>query len=238
MPDDCKSGENRSFSCIFASERLPDTMRSQLAARGLKFIPLPPFDKLAEPVACHADMLLFPLGDALLIHEAYYQRYPFLFSGCTVETTDEAIGPEYPNDILFNGLKTEAGLICLAKCTSRRMISQCREIINVKQGYARCSSLLIDGSALITADPSIAQAALRHGLDLLQIRPGGIALPGYAYGFIGGCCVQIGRELLFTGQITDHPDFAAIAAFAMRHGCRLVSMSQEKLTDYGGFVIR
>lgn len=158
MPDDCKSGENRSFSCIFASERLPDTMRSQLAARGLKFIPLPPFDKLAEPVACHADMLLFPLGDALLIHEAYYQRYPFLFSGCTVETTDEAIGPEYPNDILFNGLKTEAGLICLAKCTSRRMISQCREIINVKQGYARCSSLLIDGRALITADPSIAQA--------------------------------------------------------------------------------
>ena len=43
------------------------------------------------------------------------------------------------------------------------------EIINVKQGYAKCSICVVSDNAIITADKGIAKAAIQNRIDVLEI---------------------------------------------------------------------
>ena len=48
--------------------RMPKEAQDRLKELGFSVIPLPPFSRLAPPVASHPDMLLLPLGDRLFVH--------------------------------------------------------------------------------------------------------------------------------------------------------------------------
>lgn len=232
-----KSGESRSFSLLFVSEDLPEEQREFFQTIGLKVVPLPAYERLDAPVAKHADMLLFPTEDGLLLPRDYYEANKGVFEGVRIIYTDEEFSPQYPKDVRLNALETDKGIICRADSVSERIRSMGKPIINVAQGYARCTVCKVDENAIITADPSIAIAAKDNGIDVLQICGGEIRLPGYSYGFIGGCSVRIGDTMYFTGDITAHPDYDSIEAFLGSHGVKPYSLSEDILTDYGGFVL-
>ena len=59
-------------------------------------------------------------------------------------------------------------------------------IVDVRQGYARCSTVIVGDSAIITQDRGIAGRARECGIDVLLVRPGHVRLDGYDTGFIGG----------------------------------------------------
>ena len=81
------------------------------------------------------------------------------------------------------------------------------ELIPVKQGYAKCSLCIVSENAVITADEGLAYTLCRAGLDVLKIIPGCIRLPGYGYGFIGGCCGKLdAATMAFAGDPLTHPD--------------------------------
>jgi hypothetical protein len=60
-------------------------------------------------------------------------------------------------------------------------------IIDVKQGYTKCSVLPVSNNAFITDDISIYNQCVSFGIDVLYVGKGDVSLPGYNYGFIGGC---------------------------------------------------
>ncbi len=232
-----KSGEGRSFSLLFASEDLPEEQRAFFRTMGLNVIALPAYERLDAPVAKHADMLLFPTKDGLLLPREYYEANKALFEGVKVICSGEPFSKEYPSDVRLNALDMDKGIICRKDSVSEHIRSMGKPIINVAQGYARCTVCKVDGNAIITADPSIAIAAKDNGIEVLQVCGGEICLPGYSYGFIGGCSVRIGDKMYFTGDITAHPDYDSIEAFLGAHGVTPVSLSKDILTDYGGFVL-
>lgn len=232
-----KSGENRSFSFVFVSSSVPELICAAFRRRSLTVIALPAFEVLDAPVASHPDMLIFPLQHTLLTHEDYYRENCGLLGPFPIETTSELISGTYPQDVLFNALEMRCGIFCREKSISERIRRCGKKIINVAQGYSRCAACKVDSEALITADPSIAAAARENGIQVLEITEGNISLPGYSCGFIGGCSVRIGNEMLFTGDITNHPDYPAITAFLHKHGCKPVCLSENVLTDYGGFIL-
>ncbi|MBQ8696912.1 MAG: hypothetical protein IJ519_04240 [Clostridia bacterium] len=232
-----KSGESRSFSFIFASEDLPEAQVAFFEHLGLKVVPLPAFQRLDAPVAKHADMLLFPTEDGLLLPREYFESNRALFEGVKVICSGDTFSPEYPEDVRLNALNMDTGIICRADSVSEHIRSMGKRLINVAQGYARCTVCKVNGNAIITADPSIVIAAKDNGIDALQICGGEIRLPGYSYGFIGGASVRIGDKMYFTGDITAHPDYDSIEAFLGAHGVTPVSLSKDILTDYGGFVL-
>ncbi len=65
------------------------------------------------------------------------------------------------------------------------------EIVDVKQGYTRCSTAVIGKNSAITADSTIYNALTKNGIDVLKIDSGSVRLDGYGYGFIGGACTMI-----------------------------------------------
>lgn len=108
--------------------------------------------------------------------------------------------------------------------------------IPVKQRYARCSICVVDERSIITADHGIAKSC-QGLLDVLEIEPGHIELPGFDYGFIGGCSFKLNaHELAFTGNLRTHPDAERIESFLRERGVKSVCMTDGPLLDIGSAV--
>ena len=101
------------------------------------------------------------------------------------------------------------------------------ELINVNQGYAKCSCAACS-SGVITADDSIFKTLCKQGINSLKITPGHVTLTGYDYGFIGGASGVIDGKLTFFGDVSKHPDFSKIKEF-----CEFDYFGDFNLTDIG-----
>lgn len=152
------------------------------------------------------------------------------------------LGPEYPRDVLYNACSTGKYFVHNLKYTAPELLAEAEniglEMINVPQGYAKCSICVVDEDSVITYDRGIAAAcALRApALNVLLVSPGHIELPGYATGFIGGTGGRIGRAVLFNGDLSAHPDFTQIKEFIESRGLECVWFTDIPLTDIGSII--
>ena len=220
---------------ILISEEIPAGLGDILGRYG-SVIKLPPYNKLPRPIASHGDILIFKDRGRLYMPPKYYHENKRLFSGMEVEAIDEELGDKYPNDIHLDALMVGQNLICNEKYTSEK-IKEGKRIINVKQGYARCSVCLLGNGAAITADVGLRKALLGLGIDVLEISGGGIELFGYSYGFIGGASAVIGNRVVFFGNIEGHPEGQKILDFVKDHGFEAEYPRDLPLTDLGSAII-
>ncbi len=210
---------------------------------GFDTVLLPADDEIARPVSCHADMILCVLKNVAVMPLAYVKKNRDIaerissLTGLRVISDPSPRGKVYPNDVLLNVLVTDAAAFSnrayTSPCITELLLDYGIRHVNVKQGYAACSSLSF-GNALITADRGMASAAEAEGIDVLLISREGIALPGYNEGFIGGASGVCEREVYFLGNIECHPDGGKIRAFIKKHGFECVSLYDGPLCDYGG----
>ena len=193
-----------------------------------------------HPINYHPDMFCFKLRDnTWIFYESAYKNNQEILNnlGLDVITTVDPISGEYPHYIGLNCARVGNYLICAAKYTNPIILDYAKRetlaIINVKQGYAGCSVCVVR-DAIITADIGIYEKF--PGRKLL-IEAGHIDLYEYKYGFIGGCSGYSNDKLLLTGDIKSHPDYKKIKDFCEFQNVKIVSLSQEKLRDYGGILI-
>ena len=107
---------------------------------------------------------------------------------------------------------------------------------HVAQGYAGCSAFALD-SLVCSADVGILRAAAEVGLPTLPIRTGGVLLPPFPYGFIGGA-VAVTRDTVYTcGALSAHPDAVRITDAITASGRRTVPLFDGPLLDVGGFLL-
>lgn len=218
-------------------------MISWLKQHGIKPIELPDDVRLAGPVRSHADLLLHHLGGGNLImadtQSTTAQR--LRAHGFSIQPMKRMLSAEYPGDVPLCALRMGDFLFAKLSTLDSAVETWCRkqkiQLIDCAQGYARCSGLILSKKAAVTADPSLARAMECTGIEVLKIRPGHIRLPGYSYGFLGGCCGLIAPDtLVCNGSLNTHPDGERIAAFAFRHSVRIISVHPEELTDIGGIL--
>ncbi len=217
---------------IFISNQIPNSLRSIFTDMGLKLVLLPAEPSLPEPVSAHADMLMY--GN--IVQKDYYGRNKELFDGFDMILAEESFGDKYPDDVLLNAFAVADALFGRLESLSVKIKQLYPKAVNLRQGYAKCSTLLFQGNA-VTADRGIADALTKHGLKVLLITPGHIALHGYDYGFIGGASVVYDNKVIFYGNIEAHPDYVKIRDFVTSAGFELIYDKNEPLTDYGGAVI-
>ena len=229
---------------VITDNRIDKKCEIGLRERGFEPIKLPPFSALQKPVSGHPDMLLFLGGGRLVCHSDYFavakKEISFItdITGAELILTRDAVDSEYPRDVIFNAAAVGKWLVCrrdvispaVAELYSKNMI------INVKQGYAKCSVCVVNDNAIITADPSIAKAAGEKGMDVLSVSPSGVRLDGYDCGFIGGASGADNDNVYFCGNIDLHPDGEIIKDFCRKHGKSAVSLSDEPLYDYGTLI--
>jgi len=247
---------------IFVNQSVSGEIEASLAALGYIVIRLPSFRRLGRYVCCHPDSIMFPLPDGrLLVHAEYFRENQklFLSTGLEFALTDEPVGQNYPQDVLFNALAIGGTLFGRLDAVSKVIKAAYTEHVGVKQGYARCSVLALGERAAATADPGMARALSEKGISVLLLPPDGIILRAYGTegekikppcgelrydGFIGGCGVMLDGDSAtgpkicgVFGEITAYKHFLLLSEFAGAHGIKLVSLCRSPLEDLGGAVI-
>lgn len=216
-------------------------IKAALVSRGIEVIEAEPLKILQKPVRSHADMQMHDLGkgSAVVASGAEKLKTDLESFGFNVELQE--LKKKYPEDIALNCFCISKKLFCKKENTSETLLNYYQsirtEIADVNQGYTKCSTAIVNQSSIITSDTSIAQAAKNYSLEVLIIHSGGILLPGYDTGFIGGCCGLISNsELAFTGRLSKHPDSDAIILFCESRGISIVELTDSKLVDIGGIL--
>ena len=175
----------------------------------------------------------------------------------------EKLAPEYPKDIIYNAVCTRNYVVHLADQTDpelrdaivmwhrtlRRLPGEGDhrdiKVLGVRQGYTRCMCLPVDDNSFIVSDESIARPLEAQGASVLRIREGSIKLNGFKHGFIGGTAGSIyvnvdemidQRAIVFNGDLTVHPDFAAITEFIRSRNILPVWFEDYALEDIGSIL--
>lgn len=197
--------------------------------------------KIQKPVQSHADMTVLHLGgrDFLSYDHEVARKLNNMGANCRIPQKEQH--KDYPQDIAVNALIINDFVVCSTKYCADEIVDYATvngmKIINTSQGYARCSVAVIDEKSVITADKDIAAKMSGEGFDVLQIRPGHISLPGYNYGFIGGCCGKIDKDkIIFCGDVNTHPDAEKIIQFIESRNIEIITVGSGQLYDFGGLV--
>ena len=214
-----------------------------LENRGFEVILMPPSPHLQAGIASHTDMLLFIGFGRLFCHTSYYEEHKELIDtvalkgNLTISISDEMWDEKYPSDVLFNACKIGNKVICNEKTVSQKILDIAKreicEIVNVGQGYTKCSVCIVSENAIITSDKAIAKACKNSQMDTLLISEGHISLPPYSFGFIGGASGQCGDNVYFCGSLDMHPDGNRIRSFCEKHKKTAISLSYGELQDVG-----
>ena len=225
---------------IISNETPAEAVRA-LIKLGFEPVIIPPCGDISPATAGHPDIQVFVYNNRIYCHRNISPDFIKQIDDCNeVIITETRLGSTYPRDIAFNIACTGAYAIhnfCFCDSTVRSSLdSDGVRCIDVRQGYSRCSTVIVDHEKIITADTSIYQKTVSAGLHALLIRPGHIELPGYQYGFIGGASGTRDDTVYFTGSIEDHPDGPSVISFIEASGKKVVSLYRGPLLDLGSLL--
>lgn len=207
----------------------------------LDYIPLevPPSSLLYEAVCGHPDMLLHIADNNNII---VHKDMPIFFINelknlnYNLLLTEQSLKDNYPYDICLNALNLGGIFLHYLKYTDlnlKKIISS-KKLLNVKQGYTKCSTAIINKSAVMTSDKGIYECLISEGIDVLYLPPGYIELPGLNYGFIGGCCGRLDEGTLgFYGNLNNYLYKKEVLKFLIKYDVKPVSLGNGNLIDRG-----
>ncbi len=232
---------------VLIDSRAPRAAKEGLARLGYNVIALPKSRHLPEGISAHPDSLIFKLGCDTVTFADYCDEAAYVFSDIREAHPDvricfssETPSHVYPGDAKYNALvignKVFARLDSISSAIKELTLARGCEIINVKQGYPACATLVLDDTHAITADKGLARTLASQGIEVTLIKEGGITLPPYDCGFIGGAAGVGDGRVYFVGDYRTHPSAAAIEAAVGAVGLAPVSLADGLLSDVGGLI--
>ncbi len=211
--------------------------RLVLHQEGYRTVALPKSAYLNSAVCDHPDLSLFLLDGCAFTtdeHAAYLKKHIPSLPISVIRTERRGT---YPSDAALCVLTVGKRAFYNKECIPDAVLCALRErdysLHEVKQGYAACTVLALDDSHAVTADIGMARSLERAGVEVLIIENGGILLPPYPYGFIGGACGVAGNTVYTMGNLVTHRSAKDILALIGRLGIRAVSLSDTPLYDRG-----
>lgn len=232
---------------VYISADVDDRLAGWLTSEGYGVFRIRTEGIVSEPVSNHPDMFMCRMGiddsAELIICDQIANQLsdnPISYGPAGNTTGYKHLGKSYPEDIAYNAVCTGRYFIHNLRFTADELIKAADKSnmikVNVKQGYAKCSTVIVDEKSVITYDQGLARACLKEGMEVLMVRPGYVVLPGYDSGFIGGASGRIGDTVVFHGDLSAHPDFEQISSFIEARKLRLKWFEEWPLTDIGSII--
>lgn len=230
---------------VIIDGRADYAIEHKLRLMGIDVVRTERIEGVDDIIAYHPDIMVHHVGGERFVYApgtspVFLQKLKDM--GCSLIQGQCVLNGRYPGDIAYNVARIGHLAFHNTKYTDpvlrRELDGQGVEWVHVNQGYAKCSISVVDTRSIITSDEGIAAAAREQGLDVLLIAPQKhIRLPGYAYGFIGGCTGLTGpNEWVIAGQFEKLEAASDIRKFLEKKGKQIVSISCEYPLDIGSIL--
>ncbi|MBR4891290.1 MAG: hypothetical protein IKU15_08400 [Clostridia bacterium] len=218
-----------------------NALKSAFDKLSIKVVSVTKNPLLDQPVSKHADILCNYVGKStFLVDKNQVELCKFIKNNNGKSVIIENIQSPYPNDCLLNFADIGDYIICNKSILTEDIVKYLPEkpIIDVKQGYSKCSVCICGHNTIVTDDKSVYNAVLQYdSINSLLIKKGSIRINKYDYGFIGGCCGLVDKNLLlFNGDLSLHSDFDKIKNFLYDNGINYIDIKGKPLTDIGSII--
>jgi hypothetical protein len=229
-------------SLVLADGRIPEEMLQGFKYMNIRVIRTQRISRVYDAVSYHPDIMLCHAGGNKIvaapnIPESVALR--LLEEGFEVITGIKTVNEAYPYNVPYNAAIFGEYVVCNTEYTDKVLLDNLKnkKIIDVKQGYSKCSICIVDKNAVITSDKGIYKALVREDIDVLLITPGFIDLYNMDYGFIGGTSGLLSKDIIaFAGNISNHPDFTLIKNFLLKYAKKAINLNNNRLIDLGTII--
>lgn len=231
---------------VIIGEKYEKTLYKPLDKYGIRIICLPNNKCVDERLSSHADISVFHAGGERIWLAPHLRNSDFAHElaalGSRIEFAAIEQCPAYPGDAQLNIAALASAFIYAPKVSYSPIVDYLTNergftAVASRQGYAKCSVLVVDERSIITQDRGIARAARTAALDVLEISPGYVSLDGFEYGFLGGAGFKLSDDTLaFTGTLDTHPDKERILGFLAARGIHPVYLTDQPVFDIGSAI--
>lgn len=218
-------------------------LESSLNLLGIETIKLKKCNGLLKPLHSHADILCCHLGKEDIILENCQNDASKRLEGLGFKPImlHNDLKNKYPYDAPLNAAIFGDYIVANTQTVSQNILNYFKkreyEILDVNQGYSKCSICVVNSNAIITDDLSIYNSCKPYDIDVLLVEKGSVKLEGHNYGFIGGCCGLIDENLMaFCGDINKHSDADKIKGFLKNYSIDTIALFSSDLIDVGGIL--
>jgi hypothetical protein len=230
------------MNTVCLSENANKLLKNNLRAKGYELIEIRSTEAVYDAVSSHADIYLCRLPGEIIVAPVQLPLIEEELLRCQVNFLSgvSALGLKYPFNVGFNAAWVGNYLIHNTRHSDSVLLARAEnaglKLLQVKQGYTKCSITVVDENSVITSDQGLETSLRRHGIRVLLISPGHVSLPGFPYGFLGGASGRLKDEIIFNGDLTRHPDFERIVTFIEERGLKPVWFSEYPLEDIGSII--
>lgn len=222
--------------------RIDTKEKNTLLENGYNVLTVPSCKSVYNAISGHPDIQLCILNsNTIIVHKN--MPYEFVYElkklGLNIIKSKNDIKNKYPYDIILNAVNLKNFFIHTIKYTDDNLYKEISNkcLINVKQGYTKCSTAVISDNAIITNDIGISQAASKNGLDVLFLPKGDIELTDFDYGFIGGTCGLLDDNIIaFYGNLKNYKYGDKVLSFIKKYNLTPLYLRDGKLVDRGSIL--
>lgn len=226
----------------FVDFRISDVERVRLEELDVEVLTVPPYEVLYEAICGHPDILLHIVDNkTILVHKDMNSDFISKLKTSDIDLvfSKESLVSNYPGDIMLNAVCLNGMFLHNLEHTDYNLLqlNKYKKLINIKQGYTKCSTAIVSDNAVITSDQGIAKVLIKENIDVLIVPAGDILLPGLDYGFIGGACGLIDKNtIVFYGSLNNYAYGTEVLNFLKKHNIQPYYLSDGKLIDRGSIL--
>lgn len=180
-----------------------------------------------------------------------------LIDGFNMLVGNAEVGSAYPEDIPYNIALIGMNAVHNFKYTDKNVYAYLKgagyNLIQVEQGYSKCSTCILTDESCIVSDIGIARSLLEQELDVLYVSEPDIKLlkrtntifideerMRFEYsdmsGFIGGAMVRLQDKVILFGDKTNLVNCNKIQKFIESKGLEFHDFKGLDIIDYGGII--
>lgn len=231
---------------LLHSKDIPGVYIKKIASLlpGIKTISITGSSGVYRSIANHPDIFMCQLDRNTIVYSKSIKENELnalRASGVRLLRSNTVPSGNYPGTAPFNGVRVGGYFLHKLELTDTLIKNEAQnlglKLVNINQGYARCSVLPVGERAIITSDEGIKDAAIKERVKVKVVSPGNIDLPGEKFGFLGGASgVMPDGKILFLGDIATHPDFKEIDSFIKKQKIEYISLKGVPLLDAGSLI--
>lgn len=234
---------NKKVSKVIVDYRISNESEKTLNNIGIECIKTKNCSNVYEEISGHTDIQLMHVGDKeIIVENTMYDMYNSVFKDLDIKLIkgNTKLKDTYPKDIAYNACIIGDMFVHNLKYTDSILIEKTKEkdfkLINVNQGYSKCSISIVNENNIITSDKGIEKQLSKY-LNVLYVEDEKNIKLGNMQGFIGGSTGLISNNIwCINGDINRLNNCNKILDFLKLNNMEIVCLNNSEVVDIGSII--